>query len=174
MLNNYTIDYKSRLISLKLLPLMYWLEIQDVLFLLNEQLVMERTGHRSIEGVRSYKRTGENQRKVLSDILNRQQTTNSQSEQSLEVVSASQPLPQLPAFLPGLSAASLSPQTFNHCTVHLHAAPSATPCSKKRRDRRLRQRLDQHHTCSLLSYVFIMLFPVHRVIISCVHSLASK
>ena len=34
MLHNYTIDYKSRLISLKLLPLMYWLEIQDVLFLL--------------------------------------------------------------------------------------------------------------------------------------------
>ena len=34
VLHNYTIDYKSRLISLKLLPLMYWLEIQDVLFLL--------------------------------------------------------------------------------------------------------------------------------------------
>ena len=32
---------------------------------------MERTGHRSIEGVRSYKRTSETQREVLSDILNR-------------------------------------------------------------------------------------------------------
>ena len=94
----------------------------------DEQLVMERTGHRSVEGVRSYKRTGEKQRKVLSDILNRQ---NSQSEQSLEVVSASPSLPSLPK----LSAASLSgsAQTFNQCTVHFHAAPSATPCSKKRR-----------------------------------------
>lgn len=35
-----------------------------------EQLVMERTGHRSLEGVRSYKRTSEQQREALSDILN--------------------------------------------------------------------------------------------------------
>ena len=37
----------------------------------DEQLVMERTGHRSIDGVRSYKRTSESQREALSDILNR-------------------------------------------------------------------------------------------------------
>ena len=36
----------------------------------DEQLVMERTGHRSIEGVRSYKRTSAEQRMALSDILN--------------------------------------------------------------------------------------------------------
>ena len=36
----------------------------------DEQLVMERTGHRSIEGVRSYKRTSVEQQEVLSDILN--------------------------------------------------------------------------------------------------------
>ena len=34
----------------------------------DEQLVMERTGHRSIEG--DYKRTSEEQRQTLSDILN--------------------------------------------------------------------------------------------------------
>ena len=39
----------------------------------DEQLVMERTGHRSIEGVRSYKRTSDQQREVLSDILNQGQ-----------------------------------------------------------------------------------------------------
>ncbi len=33
------------------------------------QLVMERTGHRSIEGVRSYKRTSMEQREAVSDIL---------------------------------------------------------------------------------------------------------
>ena len=31
---------------------------------------MERTGHRSIEGVQSYKRRSESQREALSDILN--------------------------------------------------------------------------------------------------------
>ena len=35
----------------------------------DEQLIMERTGHRSLEGVRSYKRTSDTQRESLSDIL---------------------------------------------------------------------------------------------------------
>ena len=33
----------------------------------DEQLIMERTGHRSLDGVRSYKRTSDEQRVVLSD-----------------------------------------------------------------------------------------------------------
>ena len=33
-LNNYTMDYKTRLFHLKLLPLMYVLELHDVLFLI--------------------------------------------------------------------------------------------------------------------------------------------
>ena len=33
-------------------------------------MVMERTGHRSIEGVRGYKRTSDEQCMALSDILN--------------------------------------------------------------------------------------------------------
>ena len=36
----------------------------------DEQLVMERTGHQSLEGVRSYKRTSNTQREALSNILN--------------------------------------------------------------------------------------------------------
>ena len=36
----------------------------------DEQLVMERTGHRSIDGIRSYKRTADFQRENVSDILN--------------------------------------------------------------------------------------------------------
>lgn len=35
----------------------------------DEQLVMERTGHRSIEGIRSYKRTSNEQQEAVSDIL---------------------------------------------------------------------------------------------------------
>ena len=37
---------------------------------IDEQLIMERTGYRSIEGVRSYKRTSEEQVEELSDVLN--------------------------------------------------------------------------------------------------------
>ena len=36
----------------------------------NEQLIMERTGYRSLEGVRSYKRTTAQQKQSISDILN--------------------------------------------------------------------------------------------------------
>ena len=37
---------------------------------IDEQLIMERTGHHSIDGVRSYKRTSQRQVEVLSDVLN--------------------------------------------------------------------------------------------------------
>ena len=36
---------------------------------MDEQLIMERTGHRSLDGVRSYKRTSAKQQEYLSDIL---------------------------------------------------------------------------------------------------------
>ncbi len=36
----------------------------------DEQLIMERTGHRSIDGVRTYKRTAPEQQIALSDVLN--------------------------------------------------------------------------------------------------------
>ena len=35
-----------------------------------EQLIMERTGHHSIDGVRAYKRTSEEQHQFVSDVLN--------------------------------------------------------------------------------------------------------
>ena len=42
----------------------------------DEQQIMERTRHRSLEGVRSYKRTSDRQRRALSDVLNREQPNN--------------------------------------------------------------------------------------------------
>ena len=36
----------------------------------DEQLIMERTGHKSLDGVRSYKRTSAQQQSALSDIIN--------------------------------------------------------------------------------------------------------
>ena len=41
---------------------------------IDEQLVMERTGHRSTEGVRSYKRTSNKQQEAVSDTLRKLQT----------------------------------------------------------------------------------------------------
>ena len=43
---------------------------------IDEQLIMERTGHRSLEGVREYKRTSDNQKEQLSDLLNSQPREN--------------------------------------------------------------------------------------------------
>ena len=42
---------------------------------INKQLVVERTDHRSMEGVRSYKRTSDEQREAISDLLNCEQST---------------------------------------------------------------------------------------------------
>ena len=36
----------------------------------DEQLIMERTGHHSIDGVRNYKRTSNDQLIAISDVLN--------------------------------------------------------------------------------------------------------
>ena len=36
---------------------------------IDEQLVMERTGHQSLEGIQSYKRTSADQKEIVSDIL---------------------------------------------------------------------------------------------------------
>ena len=50
----------------------------------DEQLIMERTGHRSLDGVRRYKHTSMPQKEVLSDILNCQdKTMESESSSSL-------------------------------------------------------------------------------------------
>lgn len=70
----------------------------------DEQLIMERTGHRSLEGVRSYKRTSDNQREALSDILN------SGTKKS---------------------KLSLSPQAAIASSSHVHVEPSTDVCQHK-------------------------------------------
>ena len=45
---------------------------------LDEQLIMERTGHRSSDGVRAYKRSCVEQQAVVSQVLNRENTPRSQ------------------------------------------------------------------------------------------------
>ena len=48
---------------------------------LDEQLIMEQTGHRSADGVRSYKRSSVQQQEVVSRILNREKVTDGRSLQ---------------------------------------------------------------------------------------------
>lgn len=95
----------------------------------DEQLVMERTGHRSIEGVRSYKRTSDEQREALSDLLNRQMTVPGPSNAvSTEAQLSSKQPDQLAAIsnlvsstqTSQLRSVSLPSATFNHCTVNFY------------------------------------------------------
>ena len=85
----------------------------------DEQLVMERTGHRSLDGVRSYKRTSDSQREALSDILNRQGATSTSTHKSAVTLQSS----QHSQLLQGLSLPSA---TFSHCTVTFNIGCAAS------------------------------------------------
>ena len=65
---------------------------------------MERTGHRSIEGIRSYKRTSSEQQEAVSDIL-------SSSKRPYTAALQQMPQPQLPSRV--LSVASSSQVNIN-------------------------------------------------------------
>ena len=92
-----------------------------------EQQVMERTGHRSVEGVRSYKRTSDQQRQALSDILNQPCSSATSSSTVIPAVTS--------ATSNSVSLATASTQqlqrgihlpsaTFNNCTITFNATPS--------------------------------------------------
>ena len=104
----------------------------------DEQLVMERTGHRSAEGVRSYKRSSDTQRQVLSDIVNGTVTPPTPPTQNqlpgMATCTAVQSKSQV------LQGLSLPSATFKNCSVnfYLHphdvsAATSTRTPSKRRR-----------------------------------------
>ena len=78
----------------------------------DEQLVMERTGHRSVAGVRSYKRTSDQQREALSDILNGRKEP--RIEQTHTISSSSDPNVSLSDSL------RLSNTSFTGCTVNFY------------------------------------------------------
>ena len=68
----------------------------------DEQLIMQRTGHRSLDGVRSYKRTSQEQQVTLSDIMNlsapepkRQHVAMASSQKQLGVAPAQLSIQQL-------------------------------------------------------------------------------
>ena len=55
----------------------------------DEQLIMERTGHRSTDGIRSYKRTSEEQQEQISDILNNPSLNSPLRPEELNICSSS-------------------------------------------------------------------------------------
>ena len=107
---------------------------------MDEQLVMERTGHRSIEGVHSYKHTSDSQREILSNILNRQ------TQIAAPVPSPVTPHPGLHQHLSQsthshqlLQGLSLPSATFNNCTVNfkIGSVPGPSGETEMPRKRRL-------------------------------------
>ena len=96
----------------------------------DEQLVMERTGHRSLEGVRSYKRTSEAQREVLSDILNRpKRPRTSNAELALQPPHPVTPTQYISAETQShhlLHGLSLPSATFNNCNINFYIGSAAS------------------------------------------------
>ena len=87
---------------------------------IDEQLVMERTGRRSLEGVRSYKRTSDEQRRHISEIMKRATTASSSSSVSTGASSIGYGLPQ--------------GARFTSCTVNFYGStPSPTQPQRRRR-----------------------------------------
>ena len=93
------------------------------------------------EGVRSYKRTSEQQRQALSDILNHGSKTNAAPQET----SSSSSTHLLPALVERgstscaftsqqqLRSLSLTGSTFQGCTVNFYVGPKATTTRKRRR-----------------------------------------
>ena len=94
-----------------------------------EQMVMERTGHRSVDGVRSYKRTSDEQRMTLSDILTRKPATNTHSTTSHPSTSH---LHNTTGALTGIY--NLQSSSFTNCSITFYGAQTAWN-NRKREDR---------------------------------------
>ena len=78
----------------------------------DEQLIMERTGHRSVDGIRSYKRTSESLQESVSDILHSSEKRNTNLPDPASLPSEPQePYPIAPlqsyAFEPSYSSSQL-------------------------------------------------------------------
>ena len=80
----------------------------------DEQLIMERTGHRSLDGVRSYKRTSQQQKEALSDIMNL--SVPEPKQQKLDIGSSSAACSQQQI---GMAPAQLSLQNCSNININI-------------------------------------------------------
>ena len=115
----------------------------------DEQLVMERTGHRSLEGVRSYKRTSDEQRETLSNLINRQVPAGPSNavvalpsgktgyhEEAASAISSTISSTQTSQ----LRSVSLPSATFKDCTVNFYVGSSTNDHADSTEPRRKRPR----------------------------------
>ncbi len=90
----------------------------------DEQLIMEKTGHRSLEGVRTYKRTTTNQQEGISDILSltrkKKCTAHITSPPSCSTMAVSSPRSLTPSLCPSLQFQPQFP-------VQVHLFPQVQP-----------------------------------------------
>ena len=89
----------------------------------DEQLIMKRTGHQSVDGVRSYKRTSSQLSEEVSDILNRSEKLHKVADQSYCQPSTSTHVPitmttSLASPSPPSTILSLPPQSYPPVTSH--------------------------------------------------------
>ena len=91
-----------------------------------EKIIQERTGHRSLEGLRSYEQSNAQQHQAVSTILSAPQTQMymhaqhiTYHKQSVEHASNSQPSM---ITLPGVSL-----QNLHGCTININQAPASAP-----------------------------------------------
>ena len=115
----------------------------------DEQLIMERTGHRSVEGVRCYKRTSDAQREALSDILNGAKKTKVDGTTSVSQLAPTVPTPFTDITQSFISTCQHSQQlrtlslpsaTFNQCTVNFYVG--SVPCTEAPKRKRAAMILD--------------------------------
>ena len=82
----------------------------------DEQLIMERTGHRSLDGVRTYKRVSSQQHRMLSGILN--------------LSSEEEPSPKVPK-LSEKENSPPEPEAFSKTTLPVCSAYNPAPIANK-------------------------------------------
>ena len=119
----------------------------------DEQLVMERTGHRSLEGVHSYKRTSDAQREAPSDILNGGTKKVKLDDTRTSEFHLASTVPALladttPTFLSAsqhsqqLRTLNLPSATFDQCTVNFYVGNPVFPHTETLRRKKRAMILD--------------------------------
>ena len=111
----------------------------------DEQMVMELTGHRSLEGIRSYKCTSNTQREVLSDILNRSNTPVRNTPQASHSQTGHQNDASSSTFVSNsqhqlLTGLSLPSASFSQYTVNFYTGsttPNASTCNIPQKHKRV-------------------------------------
>ena len=102
-----------------------------------EQIFMERTGYRSLEGVRSYKRTSDNQRQALSDLLNRPDASIASDSTSNIKQARTPPSANTAVFTPSQFPFGLPSASFHNCSVNFYSGEVSTTTTREKKRRRV-------------------------------------